>query len=94
MKKSEFKKLKVGDTVTLRTLDELKLLRCYFEDDGYSHIVDDCGLLRDSLMNNFTDYLGGKGVVVSTGFSEHSVRVNVEHMHMTVVRQHLKGVSK
>lgn len=92
MKKSEFKKLKIGDTVQLRTLEELEQLECY--DECENGIIDDCGLLRDSVINNFADYLGGKGFVVSTGFNEYSVCINVEHMYMTVVRQHLKGKTK
>lgn len=91
MKKSEFKKLKVGDTVTLRTLDELEQLSCWkkgrlFDVHG---VVGDDGRFRDHVVSFFPEILGMNGTV--TSIEHHEISIRVLSYSLYVVRQHLKG---
>ncbi len=93
MKKSEFKKLKVGDTVRLRTLDELKQLKCF--DELRCGVVDDDGCLRVTVTRHYPQLLGKSYTIENIG--EYGVYIRdeygVTHSYFPlfgVVRQHLK----
>lgn len=87
MKKSEFEKLKVGDTVQLRTLEEIKQLKCY--DERENGIIDDGGVLRYILTRTKCDILGKEYEIYSIENESHCITIDVGYI---VVRQHLKGV--
>ncbi|MGL4522383.1 MAG: hypothetical protein ACRCWQ_07530 [Bacilli bacterium] len=89
MKKSEFKELKKGDVVEIRTLEELKSVKsCRVDHHDNAHVAADNGKVY-KIPNVF---LGKDAVVVNEYWSETAKLVMVcGQYHVVVVRQHLKG---
>lgn len=90
MKKSEFEKLKVGDLVQLRTLDEIKQLKCY--DKMRNCIYDDSKHVRSYLVRS-SRKLGERAIVAETNvkYDKCAILVDFGGFQLHVVRQHLKG---
>lgn len=87
MKKSEFEKLQLGDVVTLRTLDELKQLKCY----SGNGVRDDEGYFWSYLEKVRKEVLGREGVVIYVSSRRNEIEVEIDGNEFYVVRQHLKG---